>query len=43
MAAHLAWLKEYAPKYKVDIHAWVLITDHVHLLCRTKTVMLSAR
>ena len=30
---YLNWLKEYAVKFKVDIHAWVLMTNHVHLLC----------
>jgi len=33
MKAYLAWLSEYASKYQVDIHAWVLMTNHVHLLC----------
>lgn len=33
MAAYVGWLKEYAKKYEVDIHAWVLMTNHVHLLC----------
>ncbi len=33
MAAYLNWLKVYAQKYGVDIHAWVLMTNHVHLLC----------
>jgi putative transposase len=32
-AAYVGWLKEYARKYGVDIHAWVLMTNHVHLLC----------
>ena len=32
-AAYLAWLKEYSDKFKVDVHAWVLMTNHVHLLC----------
>ncbi len=31
--AYLSWLKEYSIKYAVDIHAWVLMTNHVHLLC----------
>ncbi len=31
--AYVAWLKEYAKKYGVDIHAWVMMTNHVHLLC----------
>ena len=33
MKAYLAWLKEFSKKYFVDIHAWVLMTNHVHLLC----------
>ena len=32
-AAYAAWLKDYSKKYEVDIHAWVLMTNHVHLLC----------
>lgn len=31
--AYVNWLKEYSIKYAVDIHAWVLMTNHVHLLC----------
>ena len=31
--AYLNWLKEFSKKYLVDIHAWVLMTNHVHLLC----------
>jgi len=31
--AYIGWLKEYSKKYAVDIHAWVLMTNHVHLLC----------
>lgn len=27
------WLWEYSQKYKVDVHAWVMMTNHVHLLC----------
>jgi putative transposase len=30
---YLGWLTEYANKYMVDIHAWVLMSNHVHLLC----------
>ncbi len=30
---YIGWLKEYAEKYQVEIHAWVLMTNHVHLLC----------
>ena len=32
-AAYAVWLKDYSKKYQVDIHAWVLMTNHVHLLC----------
>ena len=31
--AYIRWLKEYSIKFKVHIHAWVLMTNHVHLLC----------
>ncbi len=33
MVAYIAWLKEYSCKFGVDVHAWVLMTNHVHLLC----------
>ena len=33
MKAYLNWLKEFSKKYKVDVHAWVLMTNHVHILC----------
>lgn len=32
-SAYVGWLKEYSKQYAVDIHAWVLMTNHVHLLC----------
>ena len=32
-SAYANWLKEYADKFEVDVHAWVLMTNHVHLLC----------
>jgi putative transposase len=32
-STYLNWLEEYSVKAKVDIHAWVLMTNHVHLLC----------
>ncbi|MGH1461917.1 MAG: transposase [Neptuniibacter sp.] len=32
-AAYLSWLKEFSVKYEVSVHAWVLMTNHVHLLC----------
>ena len=31
--AYASWLKDYAKKYQVAIHAWVFMTNHVHLLC----------
>jgi putative transposase len=37
MKAYVTWLKQYAKKYKVSIHAWVLMTNHVHLLCTPST------
>lgn len=33
MKAYLNWLKKFSKKYFVDVHAWVLMTNHVHLLC----------
>lgn len=33
MRAYLGWLKEYSIKHDVEIHAWVLMTNHVHILC----------
>lgn len=32
-SAYANWLKVYAEKFSVDIHAWVFMTNHVHLLC----------
>ena len=32
MAAYANWLREYALEYSVDIHAWVFMANHVHLL-----------
>lgn len=31
-SAYAHWLNEYARKYQVEIHAWVFMTNHVHLL-----------
>ena len=31
--AYISWLKKFSVKYNVSIHAWVLMTNHVHLLC----------
>ena len=36
MKAYLHCLKEYSKKSQVEIHAWVLMTNHVHLLCTPK-------
>jgi len=33
MKAYLHWLKLFSKKYQVGIHSWVLMTNHVHLLC----------
>lgn len=33
MIAYVGWLKQYSMKLQVDLHAWVLMTNHVHLLC----------
>lgn len=32
MAAYANWLYKYAKEYEVHIHAWVFMTNHVHLL-----------
>jgi putative transposase len=31
-AAYARWLKEYSEKFSVDLHAWVFMSNHVHLL-----------
>ena len=36
-AAYAYWLEEYSSKYKVAIHAWVFMTNHVHLLATPET------
>jgi putative transposase len=30
---YIGWLSEYAKKHMVDVHAWVMMSNHVHLLC----------
>ncbi len=30
--AYAHWLYEYSAKYQVEVHAWVFMTNHVHLL-----------
>ncbi|MGS2716809.1 transposase [Eionea flava] len=37
MAAYAHWLHEASKKYKVSIHAWVFMTNHVHLLVTPET------
>jgi len=36
-AAYAYWLEKCANKYQVEIHAWVLMTNHVHLLATPET------
>lgn len=35
--AYLEWLEKYSKAYQVAIHAWVLMSNHVHLLCTPNT------
>ena len=37
MAAYVHWLKTYTQKFCVEVHAWVLMTNHVHLLVTPTT------
>jgi len=32
MPVYHTWLKDYAKKFEVSLHFWVLITNHVHLI-----------
>ena len=32
IAAYANWLEKGAAKYGVEVHAWVFMTNHVHLL-----------
>ena len=36
-AAYARWLHEFSCKYDVAIHAWVFMTNHVHLLATPRT------
>jgi putative transposase len=36
-AVYLDTLKDYAKKYQVNVHAFVLMTNHVHLLMTPET------
>ena len=33
MAFYINCLKDYSKKHKLQVHAWVLMTNHIHLLC----------
>ena len=35
--AYVHWLTEYAKEFGVKVHAWVLMTNHVHLLATPMT------
>lgn len=35
-AVYANWLKEHAKSHGVELHAWVLMTNHAHLLCTPK-------
>jgi putative transposase len=37
LKAYTIWLLEGATQYGIDIHAWVFMTNHVHLLLTPKT------
>jgi putative transposase len=39
MAAYAHWLYAYSLKYEVAVHAWVFMTNHVHLLATPRTSM----
>ncbi len=36
-AAYAHWLAEYSDKFRVAVHAWVFMTNHVHLLLTPET------
>ena len=36
-AAYAHWLHEYSIKYHVAVHAWVFMTNHVHILMTAET------
>ena len=37
MAFYLSCLKDYSKKHQLQIHAWVLMTNHIHLPCAPNT------
>jgi len=36
-ATYAFWLNEYAQRYRIAIHAWVFMTNHIHLLATPET------
>ncbi|MFW8591208.1 transposase [Glaciecola sp. 2405UD65-10] len=34
---YASWLKQYSEKFNVALHAWVFMTNHVHLLCTPRS------
>lgn len=34
---YASWLKQYSEKFNVALHAWVFMSNHVHLLCTPMT------
>ena len=37
LAAYANWLKAYSDQYNVQVHGWVFMTNHVHLLLTPQT------
>lgn len=33
MEAYIGWLEDFSARYSVDVHSWVLLKNHVHILC----------
>jgi REP element-mobilizing transposase RayT len=42
MKAYVTWLKDYAQQFNVVIHAWVWMTNHVHILPMSITQLATA-
>ncbi|WP_090544027.1 transposase [Nitrosomonas sp. Nm132] len=42
-SAYLGWLKEYCDKYRVDILAYCLMMNHIHLLLQFLRWMMGCR
>ena len=43
IATYAHWLSEGAARYQVEVHGWVFMTNHVHLLLRPLRVMALSR